>query len=146
MGYSFKDKVGVTITNAFQKIIDESNRKPNKMWVDKGSEFYNRSMKSFLQNGDTDMYSTHNEEKSVVAETIIRALENKIYKCMTSISKNVNIDKLDDIMNKYNNSYHNTIKMKPVDVRSNTYTVSNKEINNKDPKFKIGYIVRTSNI
>ena len=146
MGYSFKDKVGVTITNAFQKIIDESNRKPNKMWVDKGSEFYNRSMKSFLQNGDTDMYSTHNEEKSVVAETIIRALENKIYKCMTSISKNVNIDKLDDIMNKYNNSYHNTIKMKPVDVRSNTYTVSNKEINNKDPKFKIGYIVRTSNV
>ena len=146
MGYSFKDKVGVTITNAFQKIIDESNRKPNKMWVDKGSEFYNRSMKSFLQNGDTDMYSTHNEEKSVVAETIIRALENKIYKCMTSISKNVNIDKLDDIMNKYNNTYHNTIKMKPVDVRSNTYTVSNKEINNKDPKFKIGYIVRTSNV
>ena len=146
MGYSFKDKVGVTITNAFQKIRDESNRKPNKMWVDKGSEFYNRSMKSFLQNGDIDMYSTHNEEKSVVAETIIRALENKIYKCMTSISKNVNIDKLDDIMNKYNNSYHNTIKMKPVDVRSNTYTVSNKEINNKDPKFKIGYIVRTSNI
>ena len=146
MGYSFKDKVGVTITNAFQKIIDESNRKPSKMWVDKGSEFYNRSMKSFLQNGDIDMYSTHNEEKSVVAETIIRALENKIYKCMTSISKNVNIDKLDDIMNKYNNSYHNTIKMKPVDVRSNTYTVSNKEINNKDPKFKIGYIVRTSNI
>ena len=146
MGYSFKDKVGVTITNAFQKIMDESNRKPNKMWVDKGSEFYNRSMKSFLQNGDIDMYSTHNEEKSVVAETIIRALENKIYKCMTSISKNVNIDKLDDIMNKYNNSYHNTIKMKPVDVRSNTYTVSNKEINNKDPKFKIGYIVRTSNI
>ena len=146
MGYSLKDKTGITITNAFQKIIDESNRKPNKMWVDKGSEFYNRSMKSFLQNGDTDMYSTHNEEKSVVAETIIRALENKIYKCMTSISKNVNIDKLDDIMNKYNNSYHNTIKMKPVDVRSNTYTVSNKEINNKDPKFKIGYIVRTSNI
>ena len=146
MGYSFKDKVGVTITNAFQKIIDESNRKPNKMCVDKGSEFYNRSMKSFLQNGDIDMYSTHNEEKSVVAETIIRALENKIYTCMTSISKNVNIDKLDDIMNKYNNSYHNTIKMKPVDVRSNTYTVSNKEINNKDPKFKIGYIVRTSNI
>ena len=146
MGYSLKDKTGITITNAFQKIIDESNRKPNKMWVDKGSEFYNRSMKSFLQNGDIDMYSTHNEEKSVVAETIIRALENKIYKCMTSISKNVNIDKLDDIMNKYNNSYHNTIKMKPVDVRSNTYTVSNKEINNKDPKFKIGYIVRTSNI
>ena len=145
MGYSLKDKIGITITNAFQKIIDESNRKPNKMWVDKGSEFYNRSMKSFLQNGDIDMYSTHNEEKFVVAETIIRSLENKIYKCMTSISKNVNIDKLDDIMNKYNNTYHNTIKIKPVDVRSNTYTVSNKENNNKDPKFKLGYIVIRSN-
>ena len=145
MGYSLKDKIGITITNAFQKIIDESNRKPNKMWVDKGSEFYNRSMKSFLQNGDIDMYSTHNEEKFVVAETIIRSLENKIYKCMTSISKNVNIDKLDDIMNKYNNTYHNTIKIKPVDVRSNTYTVSNKENNNKDPKFKLDYIVIRSN-
>ena len=90
------------------------------------------------------MYSTHNEGKSVVAERFIRTLKNKIYKYMTSISKNVYIDKLDDIVNKYNNTYHSTIKMKPVDVKSNTYIDSSKEINDKDPKFKIGDIVRIS--
>ena len=101
-------------------------------------------MKSFLQNSAIEMYSTYNEGKPVVAEKFLRALKNKIYKYMTSISKDVYIDKLDDIVNKYNNTYHNTIKMKPVDVKSNTYVDSNKEINNKDPKFKIGDIVRIS--
>ena len=66
------------------------------------------------------MHSIHNEGKSVVAERFIRTLKTKIYKYMTSISKNVYIDKLDDIVNKYNNTYHSTIKMKPVDVKSNT--------------------------
>ena len=61
---------------------------------------------------------------------------------MTSVSKNVYIDKLDDIVNKYNNTYHSTIKMKPIDVKSNTYMDSSEKINNKDPKFKIGDIVR----
>ena len=90
------------------------------------------------------MYSTHNEGKSVVAERFIRTLKNKIYKYMTSISKNVYIDKLDNIVNKYNNTYHSTIKMKPVDVKSSTYIDSGKEINDKDPKFKIGDAVRIS--
>ena len=63
-----KDKKGVSIANAFQSILNKSNRKPNKIWVDKGSEFYNRSMKSWLEKNDIDMYSTHNEGKSVVAE------------------------------------------------------------------------------
>ena len=92
------------------------------------------------------MYSTHNEGKFVVAERFIGTLKNKIYKYMTSISKNVYIDKLDDIVNKYNNTYHITIKMKPADVKSSTYIDSSKEINNKDPKFKIGDIVRYQNI
>ena len=90
------------------------------------------------------MYSTHNEGKSVIAERFIRTLKNKIYKYMTSISKNVIIDKLGDMVNKYNNTYHSTIKMKPVDVKSNTYIESSKEINNKNPKFKIGDTVRIS--
>ena len=90
------------------------------------------------------MYSTNNEGKSVIAERFIRTLKNKIYKYMTSISKNVYIDKLDDIVNKYNNTYHRTIKMKPVDVKLSTYIDSSKEINDKDPKFKIGDIVRIS--
>ena len=115
------------------------NSKPDKIWVDKGSEFYNRSMKLFLQNNDIEMHSTDNEEKSVIAERFIRTLKNKIYEYMTSISKNVYIDKLDDIVNKYNNTYHSTIKIKPVAVQSNTYIDSN-----IDPKFKIGDTVRIS--
>ena len=90
------------------------------------------------------MYSTHNEVKSVVGERFIRILKNRIYKCMTSVSSNVYIDKLDGIVNKYNNTYHSTIKMKPVDVNPNTYIDSSKEINKKEPKFKIGEIVRIS--
>ena len=90
------------------------------------------------------MYSIHNEGKSVVAERFIRTLKTKIYKYMTSISKNVYIDKLDDIVNECNNTYHRTIKMKPVDVNDNTYIDFEKEVNNKDPKFKIGDHVRIS--
>ena len=84
------------------------------------------------------MYSTHNEGKSVIAERFIRKLKNKFYKYMTSISKNVYIDKLDDKVNKYNNTYHRTTTMKPVDVKQSTYIDSSKEINESDPKFKIG--------
>ena len=95
------------------------------------------------------MYSIHNEGKSVIAERFIKTLKNKIYKYMTSISKNVYIDKLDDIVDEYNNTYHETIKMKPIDVKDNTYIDltelhSEKEFNDKDPKFKIGDHVRIS--
>ena len=69
-----KDKKGITITNAFLKILDESNRQRSKIWVDKGSEFYNRSMISWLEKNDIKMYSTHNEGKSAVAEIFIKAL------------------------------------------------------------------------
>ena len=71
------------------KILDESNHKPNKLWVDRGSEFYNKSMKSWLQDNNINIYSTNNEGKSVVAETFITTLKNKIYKHINSISKNV---------------------------------------------------------
>ena len=77
-----KDKMGVTITNTLQKILKESNGKPNKIWVDKGSEFYNNSFKKWLQENDIEMHSTHNEGKSVVAERFIRTLKKKIYKHM----------------------------------------------------------------
>ena len=91
------------------------------------------------------MYSTHNEGKSVVAERfIIKTLKSKIYKYMTSISKNAYIDKLDDIVNEYNNTYHRTIKMKPINVTDNTYINSDKEVNDKDHKFKVGNHVRIS--
>ena len=76
-----------------------------------------------------EVYSTHNEGKSVVAERFIRALKNKIHTYMTSISKNMYIDKLDDIVNTYNNVYHSMIKMKPADLKSDAYINSSKEIN-----------------
>ena len=127
-----KDKKGVTIVNAFQKILLDSKRKPNKIWVDKGREFYNKSIKSWLEKNNTEMYSTDNEEKSVLAERFIRTLKTKTYKYMTSVSKNVYIDKLDDIVDEYNKTYHRTIKMKPVDVKDNTYIHFSKEVNDKD--------------
>ena len=130
-----KDKNGISIVNAFQKILKESDRKPNKIWVDKGSEFYNNSFKKWLKDNDTEMYSVHNDEKSVIAERFIRTLKNKIYKYMTTISKNVYIHTLDDIVDEYNNTYHKTIKMKPIGVKDNTYIDFGKEVNNKDPKF-----------
>ena len=114
-----KDKKGVSIVNAFQKFLKQSNRKPNKIWVDKGSAFYNSSFKKWLQD-NIFMYLTHSEGKSVVAERFIRTLKNKIYKYLTSISKNVYIDKLYDVGNEYNNAYHKTITMKPIDVKDNT--------------------------
>ena len=115
-----KDKKCVTIVNAFQSISKKSNRKPNKIWADKGGEFYKRSMKSWLEKNDIEMYSTHNEGKSVAAERFIRTIKTRIYKHMTSISKNMYIDKLDDIVNEYNNTKHRTTKMKPFDVKGNT--------------------------
>ena len=88
------------------------------------------------------MYSIHIEGKSVIAERFLRTLKNKIYKYMRAISKNVYIDKLDDIVDEYNNTYHKTIKMKPIDVKDNTYIDLEKQVNNKDPKFKVGDYVR----
>ena len=139
-----KDKKGVSIVNAFKKILNDSNRKPNKIWVDQGSEFYNKSFKDFLKINNIEMYSTYNEGKSVVAERFIRTLKNKIFKQMTAISKNLYFDVLDDIVNKCNNTVHKTIKMKPIDVTDDSYAEYNEDFNKKDPKFKVGDHVRIS--
>ena len=90
------------------------------------------------------MYSTFNEEKSVIAERFIRTLKNKISMHMTAISKNVYYDASDDIVNKYNNTVHRTIKMKPIDVTNDSFAEYNEESNKKDPKFKIGDHVKIS--
>ena len=120
-----------------------SEHKPNKVWADKRSEFYNNSFKKWLKDNNIEMNSIHNQGKSVVAERFIKTLKNKIYRYLTAISKNVYIDKLDDIVNEYNNTYHRTIKMKPVDVKDNTYIDFEKKVN-KNPKFKIDDHVRIS--
>ena len=113
--------------------------------IDKGSEFFNRSIKSWLEKNAEDMYSAYNEGKSVVVvEKFIRILKYKIYKNMNWVSINVYIDKLYDIVNKYNNKYHNIIRMKLVDIKSNTYTDSSKEINNKNTKVNVDDNARIS--
>ena len=112
--------------------------------VDKGSEFYNSSFKKWLKDNDIEMYSIHNDGKSVAAERFITTLNTKVYKYMTSVSKNVYIDKLDDIVDEYNNTFHRTIEMKPVDFKDNTYIDFKKEVNDRDLKFKVGDHVRIS--
>ena len=118
---SLKGKKETTITNDFQKILYESSHKPNKIWVDKASEFYSKSKKP-----------------------VVRTLKNKLYKYMTLISKNVYIDKLDNIVNKYNNKYHRIIKIKHVDIKPSMYIDFNKEKIKEIPKFKVDDNVRTS--
>ena len=115
-----------------------------KIWVDQGSEFYNIHFKKSLKDNDISMYSTYNEGKSVVAERFIRTLKNKNYKHMTAISKNVYFDVLDDNAGEYNNTYHKTIKMKPINVKNEYLAEYNQESNEKDPKFKVGNHVRIS--
>ena len=139
-----KDKKGISIVNAFNKIIKQSNRKPNKIWVDQGEEFYNNVFEKWLSDNDINMYSTYNEGKSVVAEIFIRTLKNKLYKHMTATGKNVYYDVLDDVVNKYNNTKHNTIKMKPIDVEDNNKRVYIDEHNEKDSRFKVSDRVRIS--
>ena len=141
---SLKDEKGISIINAFQIILKESKRQPNKIWIDKGSELYNSSFKKCLKDNDIEMYSTNNKRKSIVAERFIRTLKNKIYKYMNSISKNVYIDELDGIVKKYSNTYHKSIKMKPVDLKDNTYISFKEEVNYKNPKFKVGDHIRIS--
>ena len=132
-----KDKEGISIVNVF-------NKKTNKIWVDQGSEFYNNNFKKWLPDNNIITYSTYNEGKSVVAERFIRTLKNKLYKHMTATGKNVYYDVLDDVVNKYNNTKHSTIKMKPIDVKDNNKRVYIDEHNEKRSRFKVGDRVRIS--
>ena len=138
-----KDKKGISIVNVFNKILKQSERKPNEIWVDQGGEFCNNVFKKWLSDNDIIMYSTYNEGKSVVAERFIRTLKNKLHKHMTATGKNVYYDVLDDVVNKYNNTKHSTIKMKPIDVKNNKRVYIN-EHNEKDSRFKVGDRVRIS--
>ena len=137
-----KDKKGISIVNAFNKIIKQSNRKPNKIWVDQGGEFYNNVFKKWLSDNDKIMYSKYNKGKSVVAERFIRTLKNKLYKHMTANGKNIYYNVLDDVVNKYNNTKRNTIKMKPIDVGDNKRVYVD-EHNEKDSSFKVGERVKS---
>ena len=139
-----KDKKGISIVNAFNKIIKQSNRKPNKIWIDQGGEFYNNVFEKWLSGNDIIMYSTYNEGKSVVAERFIRTLKNKLNKHMTATGKKVYYDVLDNVVSKYNNTKHSTIKLKPIDVGDNNKKVYIDGHNEKDSRFKVSDRVRIS--
>ena len=126
-----KDKKGISIVNAFNKIIKQSNRKPNKIWVDQGGEFYNHVFKKWLSDNDVIMYSTYNDGKSVVAERFIRTLKNKLYV-------------VNDVVNEYNNTKHNTIKMKPKDVKNDNKRVYIDEHNKKGARYNVDNRIRIS--
>ena len=139
-----KDKKGISIVNAFNKIIKQSGKKPNEIWLDQGGEFYNNVFKKWFSDNYVILYSTYNEGKSVVAERFIGTLKNKLYKHMTAIGKNVYFDVLDDAVNKYNNTKHSTIKIKPIDVGDNNKREYIDEHNEEDSRFKVGDRVRIS--
>ena len=138
-----KHKKGVRIVNAFKKIVS-TGRKPSTIWAYQGDEFHNNSFKKILKINNIKMYSTYNEIKFILAQRFIRTLKNKIFKHMTAISKNVFFDVLHNIVNKYNNTVHRTIKMKPIDVTDDSYAEYNEISNEKDPKSKVGDHVRIS--
>ena len=139
-----KDKKGASIVKGFEKIVNQSGRRPNKIWVDQGSEFYNKVFKNWLKNKEIEMYSTYNEGKSVVAERFIRALKNKLYKHMTAIGKNVYWNVLNDVVEKYNNTINRSIGMKPKDVKSDKEAVYVAESSEKRARFSVGDRVRIS--
>ena len=139
-----KDKKGTSIVNAFKKIFSDSNRKSNKIWVDQGSQFYNKSFKDFLKINNIKCIQHTMKENSLMMKDFFRTLKNKIFKHMTAISKNVYYDVLNDIVDKYNNTVHRTIKMKPIEVTNDYYAEYNEIGNKKDPKFKVVDNVRIS--
>ena len=141
-----KDKKGTNIVNSFKKILSDSNRKPNKIWVDQGSEFYNKYFTEFLKINNIEMYSTYNEGKSVVAERFIRTLKDKIFKHMIAIQQNIYFDVLDDIVDKYNDTVHRTIKIKPIEVTDDYYAEYNENFFKKILNLKLVTMLEFQNI
>ena len=140
-----KDKTGKSVESALKTIFEE--RKPEKMWVDKGKEFYNKDVKDLIE-----LYSTKNEEKSSVVERWIRTMKEKMWKYFTANSTNVYIDVLPDLVKEYKNTRHSSIKMTPVKAskKENELTVwrnlypDRLEIRDINPKYSVGDKVRMS--
>ena len=145
-----KDKEGETVTGAFKTIFKEG-RKPQYLWTDKGKEFYNKHLKEFLDKHKITLYSTENEEKSCVVDRWNRTMKNKMWKMCTANNNTVYWDKLDNLVNEYNNTKHSSIKMTPIEVsnKKNQGTVYFNLYGNlkplaTKPKYKIGDKVRIS--
>ena len=137
-----KNKSGESVAEAFKQI---DNRHPQKLWVDKGKEFYNKHVKELFK----DIYSTENEEKSSVVERWNRTMKEKMFKYFTANNTTKYYDVLDELVNQYNNTYHSSIKMTPVEAskKKNEQQVYNnlygeQEEKPEKPKFKLGDRVR----
>ena len=130
------DKKGETVLNAFNEIVNESNRKPNKLWVDQEREFYNKLMQEWLDNNNILMYSAQNKGESVIAERFINTLKAKIYKKMTANDSKSYISYLNKLVDQCNNSYHHSINKKPINADCSALT-EKIEANSKAPKFKV---------
>ena len=143
-----KDKKGITIKNALQKIFKE--RKPKFLWTDNGKEFYNKQVETLLNENNIKLYSTNNSEiKSAVIERFNRTFKNMMYKKFTENNNTIFYNILDELVNNYNNKYHSTIKMSPIEgskkVNENKIkNIYNFEKTKKPGKFKIGDRVRIS--
>lgn len=141
-----KDKTGSSVAGALRKIFESSGRKPEKLWVDKGKEFYNKDVQKLIE-----IYSTENEEKSCVIERWNRTMKEKMFKYFSANSTRKYIDIIDALVDQYNNTKHSSIKMTPVEaslkknettVWRNLYGVGT--ISSDSPKFSIGDRVRIS--
>ena len=146
-----KDKKGSSITTAFADIIKTYKRKPEYLWVDKGSEFYNKTFKEWLLQNDIELYSTFNEGKAVIIERFNRTLKSRMYKQFTIQNNTIWYNIIDKLVDEYNKTKHGSIKLTPVEaskkknhglVYFNLY--GNIEALKQKPKFKIGNKVRIS--
>ena len=147
-----KKKDSKSVLDAFKSIIQDSKRKPQYLWVDKGSEFYNKDFKNYLKENKINMYSTFGDHKSAVIERFNRTLKNMMWKYFDANNTRNYIDVLDQLLSKYNNNVHRTIKMTPVEASNSKNKIkvfSNINDNNNEetePKFKVGDWVRISRI
>ena len=147
-----KDKKTESVSVAFDKIFKKSKRKPEKLWTDKGSEFISKHSKDFLRKNNITLYHTQNEEKSSIVERWNKTMKNKMWKMFSANNNTVYWDKLDKLVDDYNNSYHSSIKMTPTEaslkenekqVFANLYG-DEIYLKPKKPKFSIGDKVRIS--
>ena len=146
-----RDKTGKSIVEAFQHIINKSNRKPKKLWVDQGTEFYNRSFKKWLDDHNIDIYSAYNEGKAVIIERFNRTLKERMWKYFSAKNTHHYLDILNQLIQRYNTTKHSSIKMTPtkaskkineIEVYNNLYGNLNAE--KRRAKFKVGDTVRIS--
>ena len=136
-----KDKKSKTVLNTFVKIVNESNCKPNKIWVDQGRELYNKLMHEWLDNNDILIYSTHNEGKLIMAERFIKTLKAEIYKQLAAIDSKSYLPCLNKLVHQYKNTYHHSINKKPCNADFSA-VIEKIETNSKAPKFKVNDRVR----